>query len=126
VSCMGALRSIAVALVVCGMALVGFGLLSAGGASAASSHASPAVTTLYLVTITEAGLPAGHVWSVTLTNATLVSTTNSSTTAEINFTVPNGSYSYAVANETNATTLFVPSPQNGASTVSGEAVHLEL
>ncbi len=122
---MSALRSIVVALVACGVAVVGVGLLSQGAVATAPSVA-PATTTLYTVSITEAGLPTGQSWSATLTNSTLATITNTSTSDEINFTVPNGSYSYAVANVTNATTLFVASPPNGSFAVSGEAVPLEL
>jgi hypothetical protein len=128
---MGIFRSASVALVVCGFAALGLGVLAGGAGlgaapSGATVGASPAAAPLYQVSITEAGLPVGLAWSVTLTNSSLVSVSNSSTTIEINFTVPNGSYSYAIANVTNSTTLFVPSPQNGSFAVSGQAIALEL
>jgi hypothetical protein len=50
----------------------------------------------YAVTFTESGLPAGTVWNVTLSNATLGSVARNSSTSTIQIFVGNGSFTYRV------------------------------
>jgi YVTN family beta-propeller protein len=68
---------------------------------------------LYAVTISEIGLPSGTNWS-----ATLNGTTQSSTTATIQFTEPNGTYSFSIP----AVTGYSGNRTAGMLTVSGTPV----
>ncbi len=73
--------------------------------------ASPPPST-YTVTFSEAGLPTGTSWSVTLNGAMKSSTGN------IVFMEPNGSYSFSVG----VVSGYTASPTSGSFTVSGVAV----
>ena len=66
----------------------------------------------YTVTFTEAGLPSGTSWSVTLNGTTL-----SSTTTAIVFTEANGTYPYTVGSVTG----YTATPASGSIGVSGRA-----
>ncbi len=66
----------------------------------------------YAVTFTEAGLPAGSVWAVTLNGVKA-----SSSTGTITFSEPNGTYTFSVLNQTD----FYASPFGGQVTVNGGA-----
>ena len=67
----------------------------------------------YSVTFAETGLASGTPWSVTLNGAT-----QSSSTASIVFTEPNGSYTFAVGTVSG----YTASPSTGTVTVAGTAV----
>ncbi|MFZ3357102.1 MAG: hypothetical protein WA549_10190 [Thermoplasmata archaeon] len=64
----------------------------------------------YTLTFTETGLPSATMWSVTLNSTTL-----SSSTASIVFTLTNGMYSYSIP----AADAYVASPASGSVTVIG-------
>ena len=64
----------------------------------------------YTITFTEAGLPSGTSWSVTLNGISESSTTNT-----ITFTMPNGTYSYAIGSISGYTV----STSSGSMTVNG-------
>lgn len=101
-----------------------------------------ALVPYYTVTFVESGLPSGTNWSVSLFegwsggfggNGSWApqplcgrSQFNSSTTSTVDFTLPNGTYAFAVGNASNATDLFVPSPAFGNVTVNGSAVTVDI
>ncbi len=64
----------------------------------------------YPVTFQESGLPAGTSWSVDFGGAT-----NGSTTADVGFSVPDGTYSYTVTPVAG----YTATPSSGSLTVSG-------
>ncbi|MGD0719052.1 MAG: hypothetical protein ABSA15_05705, partial [Thermoplasmata archaeon] len=70
----------------------------------------------YRVTFSETGLPSGTSWSVTL-NGTL----HSGTTSTIGFTIPNGSYAYAVGTVRNYSTAV-----SGSANVAGANVGISV
>ena len=69
------------------------------------------------MTFTESGLPAGTAWSVTMSGST-----NSSTTASIGFTEPNGTYSFTVGSVAG----YTASPSSGTVTVNGAAAGVTI
>jgi len=71
-------------------------------------------TSVYTLSFTESGLPAGTVWSVSLNGVF----TRSSPSSTIVFTEPNGTYSFTVGGVHG----YVPNPSSGAVTVSGSPV----
>jgi YVTN family beta-propeller protein len=71
----------------------------------------------YNVSFSQAGLPAGTSWSVTLNG-----TANSSTTNTIGFTDPNGSYAYVVGNVAG----YAPTPPTGQVNVIGTNVTVSV
>lgn len=71
----------------------------------------------YSVTFTESGLPSGTSWSVTLEGAQ-----QSSSSATISFTEPNGTFSYTVGEVPG----YVPSPSSGSVTVDGAAMGIAV
>ena len=73
--------------------------------------------TLYDVTFSEAGLPSGTQWQVTL-NGTRMSSTLSSMT----FSVSNATYPFSVLNLTS----FLPTPYKGSVTVNGAGVNVKI
>lgn len=77
----------------------------------------------YNVTFVETGLPlsSGYAWSVTF-GPTLTAQTKSSSTNWVNFTVPNGTYPFAVG----AVNGYAPSPAQGSVPVSGANVTLTI
>ncbi|MCW6168960.1 MAG: thermopsin [Thermoplasmatales archaeon] len=88
---------------------------SSGSVAVAGSTASKSVSfaELYTVTFTESGLSSGTSWSVTLNG-----TTESSTTNTITFSLPNGTYSYTIANISG----YNISKPSGSVTVNGKNV----
>jgi YVTN family beta-propeller protein len=72
---------------------------------------------LYTITFTESGLPGGTVWAVTLGTTTL-----NSATANVTFSMPNGSYAYVVPSVTG----YSASPASGWSNLSGHAVSVDI
>lgn len=68
---------------------------------------------VYNVTFTETGLPGAASWSVTLDGAT-----RDSTTANMTFSMSNGTYTFSVGNESG----YSSAPSSGNLTVSGSAV----
>ena len=90
------------------------GTVTVAGAAVTESITFTAITPgTYAVTFTETGLPSGTSWSVTLNGAT-----QSSSTASISFTEPNGSYSFTVG----AVSGYTARPSSGTVTVAGTAV----
>ncbi|HTW54998.1 MAG TPA: hypothetical protein VMG36_00920 [Thermoplasmata archaeon] len=94
---------------------------------------SPLMT--YNVTFVESGLPNGTFWTVALAGnggaagrspACGESFWNGSTNATVNFTVPDGNYSFFVGNVSNGTTEFVPTPPVGNVTVDGANVTIDV
>ncbi|MCI4365864.1 MAG: hypothetical protein L3K10_07405 [Thermoplasmata archaeon] len=71
------------------------------------------------VTFTESGLPTGSWWVVTL-NGTI----QNSTSTNLSFFEPNGTYSYRIANVTVGGTTFVPGPATGMVVVAGASVNV--
>ncbi len=72
--------------------------------------------TTYPITFTETGLPAGTIWSVTISNSTISSVYSSITIAE-----PNGSYTYEINS-----TGFTPSPTSGLIFVNGSGITVTI
>ncbi len=72
---------------------------------------------LYTVTLKENGLPTGYYWSATLGTYKLSSDSNL-----IQFSVPNGTYPYAV----NVPTGYLAANQTGSVTVSGTGMTQEV
>ena len=75
-------------------------------------YASTSTVTDYGITFTESGLASGTSWSVTFNG-----NTQSSTSTSIQFSVPNGTYSYTVGSVTG----YSVSPSSGSVTVNGAA-----
>ncbi len=100
-------------------AISGYTASPSSGSVSVSGTTSEAITftkaplATYPVTFTESGLPSGTSWSVTLNG-----TTESSTSASITFTEPNGTYPYSVG----AVSGYSLSPSSGSLTVKGSAV----
>jgi hypothetical protein len=86
------------------------------GYSATSTSPLPVVTD-YAVTFTESGLASGTSWSVTFNGST-----QSSTGTSIQYSVPNGTYSYTVGSVSGYTV----SPSSGSVTVSGSAQSVSI
>jgi len=86
------------------------------GYSSTSTSPTP-VAADYAVTFTESGLASGTSWSVTFNG-----TAQSSTGTSIQFSVPNGSYSYTVGSVSGYTV----SPSSGSVTVSGSAQSISI
>ena len=74
-------------------------------------------TPTYSLTITETGLPSGTTWTFTLEGSTL-----SSTSTTIRFTVPNGTYSFALG----AVPGYEGTPASGSIAVDGKATSLAV
>lgn len=117
---------LAVILVAIAMIVTAFPLLSGLSASQRTSNmpsnvgqraskVSPSVTS-YPVIFDESGLPTGTSWSVVFN-----SVTNTSTTADITFEAPNGTYSYSVL----AVKGYVASPSSGSVVVNGSGFNFE-
>ena len=79
--------------------------LAGGGGGGNGSGATP-----YAVTFTEAGLPSGTSWSVTL-----AASTHSSATSTVTFSEPNGTYSFSVG----AVAGYAATPSTGQVSVTG-------
>src|SRR3989442_1399481 len=69
---------------------------------------------LSLVTFTEAGLPSGTSWTVTMGGVS-----NTSTTTTIGFSEPNGTDSYAVGRTSTDAAYYTPAPSSGSVIVNG-------
>ncbi len=128
---MARLRAGWIVLVAGLLAVSAVGILAVGGAAGAlgsprSSAAAPSTTPTYVLSFVEAGLPSGISWTVSLANGSAPPITNDSTSTTVNFTVPNGTYTYVVENATNTTTRFVASPQTGSVEVSGPGASVEF
>ena len=78
-----------------------------------NSISSTIIIKPYLVTFIEQGLPSGTAWSVTLNGVTRTSTTN-----EVTFEVPAGTFSYTVSSVPG----YMASPSSGAVTVTDSNV----
>ena len=80
----------------------------------------------YPIIVTQSGIPNGTQWSVTLTGSTFygasVNVSYSSTTSEVVFYEPNGSYSYSI----HLPTGYSPAEGklNGSTTLSGQTTSL--
>ena len=79
------------------------------------------VNSTYAVTFTEAGLPQGVSWSVTL-NGTTESGPVSGTTGTIEFTEPNGTYPYTIGTVSGYTS----SPSSGTVDVNGSNKQISI
>ena len=89
------------------------GSLTVNGAGVSQAITFTAsVATAHTVTFAESGLPPGTTWSVTLNGATLTSTAST-----INFSEPNGSYSFSVGSVSG----YTASPASGSITVAGSS-----
>ncbi|GAB6944108.1 hypothetical protein [Vulcanisaeta sp. JCM 14467] len=78
-----------------------------------NSISSTIIIKPYLVTFIEQGLPSGTAWSVTLNGVTKTSTTN-----EVTFEVPAGTFSYTVGSVPG----YTASPSSGSVTVTNSNV----
>src|SRR5205809_66186 len=76
---------------------------------------------LFLVTFTEAGLPSGTSWSVTLEGLS-----NSSATPTITFSQPNGTHSYAVGRVTGSAAYYYPSSSSASVPVNGAPSSVDI
>jgi hypothetical protein len=85
---------------------------SVGVSGANAAVALPFTQVTYSVTFKESGLPGGTSWSVTIGSTTL-----SSVTTKIVFTLPNGTYAWSVANVANYSRT-----ASGSVTVPGTGV----
>ncbi|MCL4326456.1 MAG: YncE family protein [Candidatus Thermoplasmatota archaeon] len=74
---------------------------------------SSAIQSLYSVTFTESGLPAGTNWSVSLNNSVKYSTST-----DIIFKEPNGTYTYLVEYITG----YVATPSHGSVNINGKNI----
>jgi thermopsin len=91
-----------------------------GGAIYSGGDYHPLITvTLYAITFTETGVPAGHKWSVDLNGYTQ---TSRSGQTSMTFWEPNGLYAW-VANPSH---LKLPTPASGAAIVNGAAVSVSI
>jgi hypothetical protein len=99
---------IVVVAVVAGLFLAGVIPISGSSSSSNCTGAGSG----YNVTFSESGLPTGTSWSVTFAGCT-----HSSTTPIINFSAPNGIYSYTVGSVPG----FTSTPASGNVPVSGKA-----
>jgi hypothetical protein len=80
--------------IVSGWETTGLGSVTVSGANA--GYGLPFTPVAYAVTFQESGLPSGTGWSVTVGGTTL-----SSIMSTIQFSLPNGTYTYSVANIAN-------------------------
>jgi len=87
-----------------------------GGAAEASIVFSRAAT--YSLTITETGLPSGTSWGVTLRLPNETTSIGTSTTSSLEFSEPNGSYSFSVQSVAG----FTADPSSGYPVISGADV----
>jgi YVTN family beta-propeller protein len=76
----------------------------------------------YNVTFNETGLPGGTVWSVELCGPSTGCSVNGSTNGSIDFLVPNGQYTYAIAGIAG----YDAAPSGGPTTVSGANVTVDV
>jgi Galactose oxidase, central domain len=76
---------------------------------------------LYSASFVEHGLPAEQNWTVTFGES--LGTSSETTVA---FLVPNGTYSYAIANRTVVGGVYVPTPASGQLVVAGLAVQVNV
>ena len=91
------------------------GTVTVNGASVTQAVAfSPSAVATYSVTFTEAGLPSGTAWSLTLSG----SPGSGSAPGSITFNEPNGTYSYSIGSVAG----YTASPSSGSATVSGADV----
>jgi hypothetical protein len=117
-----------------------FGNVSVNGSNASVSVVFTPLT-YYHLTFSETGLPSGTFWSVALNGSSPSwfqpdavragwsdqgSSWNGSTGSNVNFTVPNGNYSYAIGNVTNGSRLYVPTPASGNVTVNGSSATVDV
>ncbi|BCS92367.1 hypothetical protein [Metallosphaera javensis (ex Sakai et al. 2022)] len=70
---------------------------------------------LYRVEFVESGLPLNTNWSVSINNGEFV---NSSTSNEITFSLPLGTYTYAIITSSS----YIPSPSSGSFTVTSSPI----
>ncbi len=101
--------------------IAGYKARSASGAVTVSGAAVTEAITFarvtYAVNITEAGLPTGTSWTVTVGGVP-----KTSTSAQITFQVPNGTYAFSVGPVPGYTVALA----TGSINVSGEPVHVAL
>ncbi len=102
--------------------------LSTGGSLVVSGNPVTLNTVVFqLITFalsfSEAGLPAGLSWSVSLAGGGISPATNNSTTGIISFNVPNGSYSYRII---SADKDYSPNSTGGFVAVNGSNVSVPV
>jgi len=93
------------------------------------------------VTFSETGLPTGTAWSVGLfpagpgpwsasapspAPAAAHASWGSSNGTDVNFTVPDGNYTFSVSNATSSAGQYVPTPSSGTVSVSGANVTVDI
>ena len=113
-----------------------FGSVAVNG-SAASVAVTFAPIVLHTVTFSESGLPTGTAWSVGLYPADPISASSndpsagpawghgswgSSNGTDVNFTVPDGNYTFSVPNASSSAGQYVPTPSSGTVSVDGANV----
>jgi len=105
---------------------------SAGTVTVSGSPASDTVSwsvAIYTVAVDQSGIPNGTKWSVTLTgtafNGQKINTTLNSTSNEVKFDVPNGTYSYSV-HLPSGYSAKSSSQLTGSATVSGSLAKLSI
>ena len=81
---------------------------------------------LYSLSFAETGLPNGTWWSVAAFNGSTGWFANGTNNSSIAFAVPNGTYEFYVANISNGSSVYVPSPAVGNVTVNGSAVAVTI
>ena len=91
------------------------GTVTVNGASVTQAVAfSPSAVATYSVTFTEAGLPSGTAWSLTLSG----SPGSGSAPGSITFNEPNGTYSFTIGSVAG----YTANPSSGSVTVNGAGV----
>ncbi|HTT35337.1 MAG TPA: hypothetical protein VMH78_05665, partial [Thermoplasmata archaeon] len=88
--------------------------------AAPTSLEGGAVGPSFTITFTEAGLPNGTYWTITL--GPPVSLTNSSRSTAITFSLTNGTYTFG----TNVRSGYSPSPSSGTFTVAGANLSIPI
>ncbi len=121
---------------------------SSGNVTVSGENATVAIgfapLTFYTLTFDETGLPTGAFWSVALSGGYVgwggrgfspgsltpscfgISGWNGSANSTIGFTLPDGTYGFAVGNVTTHGSIFVPVPSAGSVTVNGTNVTVNV
>jgi len=91
--------------------------VSGAGSSVALSFTPQIAGTEYSVTFSENGLPASTSWTVTVNG-----TSHSGSSADIAFSVPNGTYHYSLGSPTG----YRATPPSGSVTIAGAAANVAV
>jgi hypothetical protein len=114
---------VAVVLVVSTSMVAASPLLTHAHPNAVSSPGWHGEGTTYALVFQEAGLPAGTNWSVQLVGDSVRSGfySENSTNATLGFVVPNGTYRFTIADSSNYSQVYSPTPSTGSVVINGSA-----